>query len=103
MRLPFQVFGFDVSPNPEDPSLIREVELGMCGVIALYSGKPRTCFPMQRRKVLRPVGDVYRRIESGFDGRKGRLVVHQSYLHAADVNVLDTFAFRHNCALSQDD
>ena len=91
MRVPFQVFGFDVSPNPEDPPSIREVELGTCGVIALYSGKPRTCFPMQRRKVLRPVGDVYRRIESGFDGRKGLLVVHQIFLHAADVNVLNTF------------
>ena len=97
MRVPFQVFGFDVSPNPEDPPSIREVELGMCGVIALYSGKPGTCFPMQRRKVLRSVGDVYRRIESGFDGRKGLLVVYQIYLHAAEVNVLDTFAFRHNC------
>ena len=91
MRVPFQVFGFDVSPNPEDPPSIREVELGTCGVIALYSGKPRTCFPMQRRKVLRAVGDVCRRIESGFDGRKGLLVVHQIYLHAADVNVPHTF------------
>ncbi|MEC7655111.1 MAG: hypothetical protein VX416_02050, partial [Pseudomonadota bacterium] len=61
-------------------------------MIALYSGKPRTCFPMQRRKVLRPVGDVYRPIESGFDGRKGLLLVHQIYLHAANVNVLNTFA-----------
>lgn len=102
MRVPFQVLGFGVSLNPEDPPSIREVELGMCGVIALYSGKPRNCFPMQRRSVLRPVGDVYRRIESGFDVRKGLLEVYQTYLHAANVNVLDTFAFRHNCPWPRD-
>ena len=89
--MPFQVFGLYGSPNPEDPPSIRGVKLGMCKAIALYSGKPRTCLPMQRRKVLRPVGNVYRRIESGSDERKGFLVVHQIYLHVADLNVLNTF------------
>ena len=123
MRVPFKGFGFDVSPNPEDPPSIRKVELWTCGVIALYRGKPSTCFPLQRRKVRRPVGDVYRRIESGFDGRKGLLVVHQIFLHAAYVNVLNTyglcvfrrcdcryffgiiaaFAFRHNCPWPRDE